>query len=197
MRSPGAAEVAEGGEQPPKDAPRVYVASLSDYNAGRLHGDWINAAREVKEIHADVTAMLARSRETGAEEWAIHDYDGFGPLRLGEHESLDVVAAIARGIASDGDAFAAFAYSLGSPSVEQLERFDERYRGHWPSLTDYADDLLEDLGTTQVLELIPAWLQPYVSLDVRGFGRDLALGGDLLAIGSEDGGVHIFDAGAE
>ena len=23
--------------------PRIYVASLSDYNAGRLHGEWIDA----------------------------------------------------------------------------------------------------------------------------------------------------------
>ncbi len=44
-------------------APRIYVASLSDYNAGRLHGAWLNAAQESADLHADIAAMLAQSRE--------------------------------------------------------------------------------------------------------------------------------------
>ena len=45
--------------------------------------------------------MLCRwgSPSPGAEEWAIHDYEGFGPLRLDEFESLENVAKVAAGIA--------------------------------------------------------------------------------------------------
>ena len=39
--------------------------------------------------------MLARSPMPGAEEWAIHDYEGFGPLRLGEYEDLGTISQIA------------------------------------------------------------------------------------------------------
>ena len=38
--------------------PRIYVASLSDYNAGRLHGVWINAANGAEEINEKVVEML-------------------------------------------------------------------------------------------------------------------------------------------
>ncbi len=34
----------EEHEQEPRVQPRIYVASLSDYNAGRLHGQWLDAA---------------------------------------------------------------------------------------------------------------------------------------------------------
>jgi len=52
---------------------RIYVASLSDYNAGRLHGAWIDATQDADEIEAEVQEMLAASPEPIAEEWAIHD----------------------------------------------------------------------------------------------------------------------------
>ena len=68
--------------------PRIYVASLSDYNAGRLHGRWIDATQGVDAVQAEVVAMLAESREAVAEEWAIHDYDEFAGVRLGEWEDL-------------------------------------------------------------------------------------------------------------
>ena len=29
-------------------------------------------------IHADIATILAESQESVAEEWAIHDYEGFG-----------------------------------------------------------------------------------------------------------------------
>ncbi len=62
--------------------PRVYVASLSDYNASRLHGQWIDAAQEPGEI---ITSMLSESRDPGAEEWAIHDFEDWLdlPRRVG------------------------------------------------------------------------------------------------------------------
>jgi antirestriction protein len=67
-------------EQSPE--PRIYVASLSDYNAGRLHGRWIDAAQGVEAVEAEIVDMLGESRQLVAEEWAIHDYDDFGDIRL-------------------------------------------------------------------------------------------------------------------
>jgi antirestriction protein len=69
---------------------RLYVASLSDYNAGILHGEWIDVTDE-GAMREGISAMLASSptaKQEGlpAEEWAIHDYEGFGELRLSEYE---------------------------------------------------------------------------------------------------------------
>ena len=62
--------------------PQIYLASLADYNAGRLHGTWIDATQEVEELAAAADRMLAGSQIVGAEEYAIHDFEGFGPRRL-------------------------------------------------------------------------------------------------------------------
>lgn len=173
--------------------PRVYVASLADYNAGRLHGVWLAADQDEEQLQAGVSAMLATSPEPGAEEWAIHDFEGFGPLRLGEYESLATVSTLARGIAEHGPAFAAWASYQDSLSTLLPEGFEQAYRGRWESVEAYAADLLEELGAAELLARIPDWLTPYVRLDSGGFARDLELGGDIVAIKGE-GGVYVFDA---
>lgn len=57
--------------------PQIYVACLAAYNNGHLHGAWIDAAQEPWAIYDAVRVMLAASPIAGAEEWAIHDYEGF------------------------------------------------------------------------------------------------------------------------
>ncbi|MCB1246618.1 MAG: antirestriction protein ArdA, partial [Acidimicrobiia bacterium] len=99
-------------ETEPEIQPRIYVASLSDYNAGRLHGTWIDAIQEPDEIMTDVQQMLDDSPQLFAEEWAIHDYEGFGYARLSEYTDFETVSRIAKGIERHGDAFSAWiAYS--------------------------------------------------------------------------------------
>ncbi len=77
--------------------PRIYVASLSDYNAGRLHGVWIDADSDVDVMAEQVAAMLAESRHQPAEDYAIHDHEGF-PVRIGEFTSLREIAEIMEAI---------------------------------------------------------------------------------------------------
>jgi antirestriction protein len=74
--------------------PRIYVASLSDYNAARLHGRWIDATQDREAILAEIQTMLAESPEAIAEEFAIHDFDDFGGIRLGEWEDVDHVCEL-------------------------------------------------------------------------------------------------------
>jgi hypothetical protein len=76
-------ESAEAGETATRVRPRIYVRSLVDYTEGHDIGDWIDASQDLEGIRADIRNILSRSLHahwTGqpAEEWAIHDYDGFG-----------------------------------------------------------------------------------------------------------------------
>jgi antirestriction protein len=71
---------------------RIYVACLASYNAGILHGRWIDASSDPDAMQGEIDAMLKASREPGAEEWAVHDYDGV-PSGLGEYPGLDKIAA--------------------------------------------------------------------------------------------------------
>jgi antirestriction protein len=182
----------EENETRREDRPRIYVANLSDYNAGILHGEWIDADQEPEELHVAVQAMLARSASEGAEESAIHDYEGFGHYAVDEYTSLERVSRIARGIAEHGLAFSAWAAHVENEE-DALDRFEDAYRGSWDSIEDYASELLCDLGYDEaVANVLPELLQPYVKLDVESFARDLELSGDITAVRHADG-VWIFE----
>ena len=191
----------EGGERDENDEqneqlkltpPRIYVASLADYNDGRLHGAWLDVHGEPGELAEGVRAMLAASRLPGAEEWAIHDYEGFAPLRLGEHESLERIARIGQGIARHGEAFKHWTAIEGSARLDLVERFEGAYRGHWQSVEAFAMDFWDDCGYAEILDRIPEALRCYVRFDAEAFARDLELGGDITTSTGDDG-VYIFD----
>jgi len=179
-------------EAEPTVPPRVYVASLADYNAGILHGAWIDAASDLDELHAAVDSMLASSPSTArAEEYAIHDYEGFGHYRVGEYEPVEKVHRIARGIAEHGLAFAA--WSANAEVDDDLDRFEDVFLGSYESATDYAEQLLEDFGLHRIIEQhVPDGLQAYVRVDAEALGRDLVLGGDIT-VEEHDAGVWIFE----
>jgi antirestriction protein len=184
----------EAGEEEVRPSQRIYVASLSDYNAGRLHGAWIDAAQSAEELHAEVQTMLRASPEPGAEEFAIHDYEGFGPFNVGEYTSLDTVAQVAAGIAEHGLAFAAWADEVGAEEADE-EGFLSTYLGEWASREEFVEEeILSAYGWDRLLEdAIPEALQPYVELDVEGFARDMEIEGAITVVRKPDGGVWIFD----
>jgi antirestriction protein len=191
----------QGGErqtpetQETTGVPRVYVASLADYNAGRLHGEWIDLD-DAQDLGERVQAMLRRSSEPVAEEWAIHDYEGFGPLHLGEYESLDTVAMLAQGIRQHGPAFAHWVALEGATTSDLLARFEDAYLGHWESIEAFAESLFDDFGYQEILDqAIPEHLQPYLRFDAEAFARDLNLAGDITT-SEGDHGIYVFNAHA-
>ena len=77
-------------------------------------------------------------------------------------------------------------------SDEELGNFEEAYLGHWESLTDYAESLLDEFGLDRQIDAaIPEPLRGYVKVDAEGFGRDLDLGGDITTV-EGDGGIYVF-----
>lgn len=186
----------EQGEQE-RTTPRIWVGSLLDYNNGILHGDWMDSAREPEAIHADIQELLGRSpttRETGeaAEEWGIFDYEGFGALRVDQHESIDVVSRIAQGIAEHGLAYAAYADVMDA-DPDAMAGFADSYQGHHASAEAFAAQLVDDLGYQQIIdEVVPESLRRYVRIDVAALAHDMELGGDIYVLPADDGGVWIF-----
>ncbi|MBB4853376.1 antirestriction protein [Mycobacteroides chelonae] len=181
-----------GPEGTPALAPKIYVASLADYNNGTLHGRWIDAARDADAVHADITAMLAQSREPGAEEFAIHDYDDFGTCRIHEFDSIELVSRIARGITEHGAAFAAWA-EVHENDPDRLDDFQDAYLGHHDSVEAFAEQMADDLGYPDELAKLPETLQPYVHFNSAALARDMELASDIYAAPNPSGGVWIFD----
>jgi antirestriction protein len=196
-RQPGSPERGRTGL-----APRIYIASLSDYNAGTLHGEWINADQEPDAIYAEIRAMLEQSEEFNAEEFAIHDYEDFGSMQIGEYESIPRIARIAKGLAEHGAAFGhwaehcqqEFGHGTGTSGKsgwsQAMDRFDEAYHGVWESEEAYAESVLTDWGLPDLLDRgIPEGLRPYVEIDYKAFAAELFM--ELLAVRDETG-VHVF-----
>jgi antirestriction protein len=161
---------------------RIYVACLAAYNAGRLHGAWIDAVQSEEYIRQDIADMLELSPQKGAEEYAIHDYEGFEGARLEEYSSIETVCALAEFIGEHG--------ALGGKLVEYFGGLDDarqaiadHYAGVFRSLADFAADITEQ--TTE----IPESLEYYI--DYEKMARDMEVN-DVLSIETGFDEVHVF-----
>ena len=187
-------------------APRVYVASLADYNAGRLHGQWLNLAEyeDVDDMWRAVAAMLDRSRELVAEEWAIHDYEGFGPIRIGEYENLEAVWGLARDIAAEGDAIIGYVDNVGLGYYDP-DDFQNAYEGCWRSVRGYVEETVDDVYLSELRRVTTpehAWRPNYSGtidaveylvqfIDYDRIEREWFDFGDMWAYVTGDG-AHIY-----
>ncbi|WP_343577811.1 antirestriction protein ArdA [Pseudomonas sp.] len=162
---------------------RIYVADLAAYNAGHLHGVWVDATLDMDDIQAEVDAMLAASPVEGAEEYAIHDFEGFDGYCLGEYEGLQAAHEIACFIEEYPDLGGALLSQFND--LEQARKAaEEDYCGCYASLADYAQELTEQ--TTS----IPQQLAHYI--DYRAMARDMEIGGDLFTLETGFEQVHVF-----
>ncbi|MDB5584497.1 MAG: antirestriction protein [Bradyrhizobium sp.] len=168
------------------DRPRIYVACLAAYNNGFLHGAWIDAARDVWEIWQDIRDMLAASPIEGAEEHAIHDYEGFGDVRISEYADIDRVAEIAAFVVEHGALGTALLSYFSDDLDEARAAIDDCYLGQHASLSDYLQEVTEES-----IE-IPESLRPYI--DWASMAHDAELGGELFVIELGYDQAHVFAA---
>jgi antirestriction protein len=164
--------------------PRIYVACLAAYNNGYLHGSWIDAAQEAWAIYDDVKAMLAASPIAGAEEWAIHDYEGFGNVRISEYAGFAYVSEVAAFIAEHGELGLCLLEHYSGEIEEAREALEDRYIGTYSSLADYAQEVTEDSIT------IPQTLAYYI--DWQAMARDAEMSGDVFTVSTAWDSVHVF-----
>lgn len=165
------------------ETPRIYVACLAAYNYGCLHGSWIDATTP-DEIMDAVRTMLAASPIPNAEEWAIHDYEGFEGANLSEYASFETVCDLADFIEEHGELGGKLLSHFGDDLGEARAAFDE-YAGEYRSAADFAEQLHEDTGTK-----IPQSLRYYI--DWEALARDMALNGEIMVFQTGFDEVHIF-----
>lgn len=162
---------------------RIYVADLAAYNNGKLHGVWINATDELDEIQEQINLMLGSSPEGFAEEYAIHDYEGFNGYSVSEYEGMESVHDIACFIEEypemGGELLGYF-----SDIEEAKKAAEENYCGCFKSIADYAEELTED--TSQIPENLAFYI------DYERMGRDMEMSGDVFTIETKFDEVHVF-----
>ena len=174
------------GEQSPT-TPRIYVACLAAYNNGYLHGQWIDADQDEEAIFAEIHAMLLRSPVRDAEEYAIHDYEGFEGVALKEYSAVGTVVRIAAFLAEHGALGGAVLAHFCGNLDEATQALTDGYMGAFESLADYVQELTEE--TTS----IPEPLRYYI--DWAAMARDVEMNGDVFTIATAQDAVHVFAAG--
>lgn len=132
--------------------PRIWIGCLAAYNAGRLHGEWVDAAQDAEDLTAAAKHVIATSPawqlDGHAEEWFLADNEGFGDT-IGEYTPLDEVARIAAALTEHGDPLLAYLSHEDQKDDETISQFEERYRGEWDSESDFTDNLIDDFGTAK------------------------------------------------
>lgn len=166
---------------------RIYVACLAAYNNGHLHGRWIDAGLGESHIWTETRAMLAASPEDGAEEWAIHDYEGFEGAPISEWQSFESVAVIAEFIEEHEELGGKLLEHYGG-DLEDAKTALEHYHGQYESLEDYARQHIEECGPE-----IPESLAFYI--DYKSMGGDWESSGDIFTVETAFDEIHIFGAG--
>ena len=176
--------------------PRVYIASLSDYNNGSLLGEWFdltdyNSADEVLEaIHNmlkgyDTEQGTAENMGQAREEWAARDFENL-PQGL-YSEMFDFAAyyeyaeALDRMDEAEIEAFTDYCENLGEcMNAGQLDGFRDAYNGHHDSEESFADQLAEGLG------YFACGMSAHY-FDTAAFARDLFCGDYWMS-----GNGHVF-----
>jgi antirestriction protein len=164
--------------------PQMYVACLASYNNGGSHGVWIDATQEVEEVLEQITTMLSNSPEPGAEEYAIHDCDGFHGLTIERHADIEDVHEKAMFILEQGELGAKLITYYGGDLEDAQEALNEDYHGEYENELDYATAFFDEC----YLETVPDTVRYYIDYD--SFKTDIFID-DCFSI--EVGGKsHIF-----
>lgn len=178
--------------------PRIYVASLTDYTHGELHGAWIDAAQDPDAIMSEVQAMLKASptaREFGsvAEEWRIDDYDEFGEVEIGEWDSVEQVSAIAKLLDGWSAPIVAYFINEGYDVNEIDDKISSMFAGEYDgedekAVAGMAYQELEDR------EDIPEDLKSHLSAIAESVANDYWQSGDYFTIYAGNGTSYVMGA---
>lgn len=152
----------------------MFVASLSDYDAGDRHGCWIELAGNTPEgVQKEIANMLKESKYPNAEEWAIQEYGTALLLRLGGHPTISDLIDFCDAWEEYGDAWKAYAECVGY-HYATAEGFQTDYAGEARSEDAWVRDYIDSIG---MLDEMPRELQAH--FDYESYLNDLKAGGGI------------------
>jgi antirestriction protein len=185
--------------------PSIYVADLAAYNSAILFGKWIPLeGKDSDEVYEEINAMLAEGTKLYSEkhtlngpheEFAIHDYEGFGTIKVGEYDSIsDLVDHVER-MDDDPDKYFAYIDAHGEHYAENYDP-DEVY-GPFDREEDYAWEMLDmiigDKTLSAYLESkgIPESLAMTIKFDAKDYMFSGGCNGEF-ATGTYNGKHYVF-----
>ena len=167
--------------------PRIYVACLASYNAGILHGRWIDCGHPdgVDHIESEVKAMLKESTQHDAEEWAIHDHENMGGIS--ESESFERCADIGYAVSDlrHLDSEALLHWLEYNPDGD-IDDFEDAFYSVFTDKESFAQEVMCD----RLDEAEKEWPQLSFYIDWEAVARDLLIN-DFYSVDGRNG-VFIF-----
>jgi antirestriction protein len=163
----------------------IYAACLASYNAGILHGIWVDSTLDPDNQYAQINAMLKASTIPNAEEWDIHDTCGF-PYNH-RPRSLQDAHELANFLETEEDA--GFAALQVFDSLDAAQEALDHYAGHFTDLADYAYQLAEESGYLDALEDSPLLNH----INFAAYGEELEYNGDIVTH-EDQSGIYVFSA---
>lgn len=153
-----------------KDTPRVWVGCLRAYNAGTLHGEWVDCI-DADELCAAIKHVLKTSPEHEddypCEEHFFADHENLPTI--GEYSSVEEVIAIAELVEEHTCEVIEAAAGLlgGTPTAETIDQQLESYHGPWDSAEAFIEEWHDDCGD---LVSVPDFLRYHINWE--GVWRD-------------------------
>ncbi len=132
--------------------PKIYVACLASYNNGILHGQWIEINKDAEAVRDEIQDMLGSSPVCGAEEWAIHDYDDFGGLRIEEGTGIESIVELVKFIEEHEELGIAVLEYCGHDIDSATAMLEDNYHGEYDSELDFATQLFDDIYAHSIPE---------------------------------------------
>jgi antirestriction protein len=145
--------------------PGIYVACLAAYNSGYLHGEWIDANQDADLLYEEVKKILAASPIPHAEEFAIHDFENFGDVRIEEYTSLETISELANFIVEHDELGAAVLGHTNGNIDEASKLLDECYHGEYTNEEDFAYYWIHEVNGRE----IPEFLQHYIDYKAMAY----------------------------
>ena len=151
--------------------PRAWVGCLAAYNAGTLHGAWLDCDDEYT-FGEGCKSILASSPVDDAEELWVMDHEGL-PMsgECNPQEALRLGLVVDAVVNVGGWPFELIEHAIdhvGEDLKSITDYIEENYQGTYKDRSDFAYDFHESIGTE-----IPEHLQYYIDWDAMG--RDMLM----------------------
>ncbi|MFD7162802.1 antirestriction protein ArdA [Streptomyces violascens] len=173
---------------------QVYVACLASYNNGILHGEWIDATQDTNDIYEGIAKVLRTSPIPDAEEFAIHDYDDFGAINLGEYESIENVHAIAAALDEWPSAVVAHYHGEGVDAEDLDDHIRDRFIGTAEEELDEVSALASYILSEEdwYWDELPKQFETHMGAIAQSEARDRLLSGSTVALYAGRGTWHFL-----
>ena len=159
----------EGDNNYTGDTPKIYVGTYAKYNDGSLDGKWVDLT-EYSDYDEFLAAMHELHSDEDDPEFMVQDYENFPEkwYHEGGLPTEEEFNKINEYYMMDDDRKEAYEAYVNYTGDDDFDNFQEAYQGHFDSPTDFAYDIVDNLGWEGVgQENIDMYF------DYDSFGRDL------------------------